>query len=70
LLDHDNVEFSIGDTNIILRQTRIEDLEKEFPAFTTGHFLNTNVTNKYRNDRHSVISNLNHFLLTDFELAD
>jgi len=28
----DKIEFRIGDTNITLRQTRIEDLEKEFPV--------------------------------------
>lgn len=29
----DMIEFKIGDTNIILRQTRIDDLEKEFPVY-------------------------------------
>jgi len=29
----DRIEFKIGNTNIILRQTRIEDLEKEFPVY-------------------------------------
>jgi len=29
----ERIEFKIGDTNIILRQTKIEDLEKEFPVY-------------------------------------
>jgi hypothetical protein len=29
----ERIEFKIGDTNILLRQTRIEDLEKEFPVY-------------------------------------
>jgi hypothetical protein len=36
VLLRDIIEFKIGDTNIMLRQTRIEDLEKEFPAYGFG----------------------------------
>ena len=39
----ERIEFKVGDTNIILRQTKIEDLEKEFPVygFTTQPYLKT-----------------------------
>lgn len=39
----EKIDFKIGDTNIILRQTKIEDLETEFPAyrFTMQPYLKT-----------------------------
>lgn len=39
----ERIEFKIGDTSIILRQAKIEDLEKEFPVygFITQSYLET-----------------------------
>lgn len=36
VMQPERIEFSVGDTDIVLRQTRIEDLEKEFPIYGFG----------------------------------
>lgn len=33
VMQPERIEFSVSDTDIVLRQTRIEDLEKEFPVY-------------------------------------